>query len=176
MQLYKALKSGHELEKEAKQKRVLTVRRLTVPISSRIVNTSKRAWVGCSPTPSPALITGLRQSSAASCNCKERLKPQEKCKTLGRFALSPISRAASSRVFYQLVSSPPTFSTKLFKILSSFLDHAHLQGNVGTKVCKTYLNCSGLRVTNNHHITVRGHYLHRICEKTTKNITRSLLP
>ena len=43
-----------------------------------------------------------------------------------------------------------------------------LQGNVGTKVCKTYLNCSGLRVTNNHHITVRGHYLHRICEKNNK--------
>ena len=105
-----------------------------------------------------------------------KIKPQEKCKTLGRFAFSPISRAASSRVFYQMVSSPPTFSTKLFKILSSFLDHAHLQGNVGTKVCKTYLNCSGLRVTNNDHITVRGHYLHRICEKTTKNITRSLLP
>ena len=105
-----------------------------------------------------------------------KIKPQEKCKTLGRFAFSPISRAASSRVFYQMLSSPPTFSTKLFKILSSFLDHAHLQGNVGTKVCKTYLNCSGLRVTNNDHITVRGHYLHRICEKTTKNITRSILP
>ena len=111
-----------------------------------------------------------------------KINPQEKCKTLGRFALSPISRAASSRVFYQLVSSLPTFSTELFKTLWSFLDHAHqktpllIQGNVGTKVCKTYLNCSGLRVTNNHHITVRGHYLHRICEKTTKNITRSLLP
>lgn len=47
---------------------ILTVKRLTVPISSRIVNTSKRAWVGCSPTPSPALMTGLRQCSATSCN------------------------------------------------------------------------------------------------------------
>lgn len=38
----------------------LTVMPLTVPSSSRIVKTSSSAWVGCSPTPSPALITGLR--------------------------------------------------------------------------------------------------------------------
>lgn len=47
---------------------ILTVKPLTVPISSRMVNTSKRAWVGCSPTPSPALMTGLRQCSAACCD------------------------------------------------------------------------------------------------------------
>lgn len=41
--------------------RSLTVMPLTVPSSSRMVKTSSRAWVGCSPTPSPALITGLRQ-------------------------------------------------------------------------------------------------------------------
>ncbi|MEQ2173149.1 hypothetical protein GOODEAATRI_028919 [Goodea atripinnis] len=41
--------------------RVLTVMPLTVPSSSLMVKTSSRAWVGCSPTPSPALITGLRQ-------------------------------------------------------------------------------------------------------------------
>lgn len=39
----------------------LTVMPLTVPSSSLMVKTSSRAWVGCSPTPSPALITGLRQ-------------------------------------------------------------------------------------------------------------------
>ena len=46
---------------------VLTTSPLTVPISSLIVNTSRRAWVGCSPVPSPALITGFRQLAAAFC-------------------------------------------------------------------------------------------------------------
>lgn len=44
----------------------LTVMPLTVPSSSRMVKMSSKAWVGCSPTPSPALITGLRQCLAAS--------------------------------------------------------------------------------------------------------------
>ena len=45
-------------------KKVLTVSPLTVPISSLMVNTSKRAWVGCSPVPSPALIIGFKQFTA----------------------------------------------------------------------------------------------------------------
>lgn len=49
------------------QAATLTVMPLTVPSSSRMVKMSSRAWVGCSPTPSPALITGLRQCLAASC-------------------------------------------------------------------------------------------------------------
>lgn len=44
----------------------LTVMPLTVPSSSRMVKMSSRAWVGCSPTPSPAFITGLRQCLAAN--------------------------------------------------------------------------------------------------------------
>ena len=49
-----------------------TVSRLTVlplirPISFCIVNMSSSACVGCSPTPSPALMTGLREYLAAIC-------------------------------------------------------------------------------------------------------------
>lgn len=51
----------HEPAKQQIMMSILTVMPLTVPSSSLIVKTSSRAWVGCSPTPSPALITGLRQ-------------------------------------------------------------------------------------------------------------------
>ena len=37
------------------------------PISFCMVKMSSSAWVGCSPTPSPALITGLRENLAAIC-------------------------------------------------------------------------------------------------------------
>ena len=47
-----------------------TVIPLTVPNSSRIVNTSRSACVGCSPTPSPALMIGRRHISAACCTKK----------------------------------------------------------------------------------------------------------
>lgn len=44
---------------------ILTVRPFTVPISSLMVNTSSNACVGWDPTPSPALMMGLRQWCAA---------------------------------------------------------------------------------------------------------------
>lgn len=40
---------------------IVMVSPFTVPISSRMVKTSRSAWVGCSPMPSPALIRGFRQ-------------------------------------------------------------------------------------------------------------------
>ena len=55
--------------------RELTVTPLTVPISSLMVKMSSRACVGCSPVPSPALITGLRETRAAFCpHCSSLLK------------------------------------------------------------------------------------------------------
>ena len=39
---------------------MVTVRPSTSPSSSTMVNRSSRAWVGCSPMPSPALMIGLR--------------------------------------------------------------------------------------------------------------------
>ena len=51
---------------------MVTVRFLTVPISLRMVKTSRRACVGCSPTPSPALITGRRHTAAARATSRPR--------------------------------------------------------------------------------------------------------
>lgn len=47
---------------------IVIVSPLTVPISSLMVKISNRAWVGCSPTPLPALINGLRQWADAFWN------------------------------------------------------------------------------------------------------------
>lgn len=44
---------------------IVIVSPLTVPISSLMVNISSSACVGCSPTPFPALINGLRQCADA---------------------------------------------------------------------------------------------------------------
>lgn len=49
----------------------LTVNPFTDPNSSLIVNTSRRAWVGCSPVPSPAFNTGFEETKAALC-CKKK--------------------------------------------------------------------------------------------------------
>ena len=46
---------------------ILTVLSVIRPISFCIVNMSSSACVGCSPTPSPALMTGLREYLAAIC-------------------------------------------------------------------------------------------------------------
>lgn len=56
----------------------LTVNPFTDPNSSLIVNTSRRAWVGCSPVPSPAFNTGFEETEAALCGRKKKKKTWEK--------------------------------------------------------------------------------------------------